>query len=725
MSIFTITATGNFRYSEDSCQNLIDCVEAGIAVEIVPVTLMGLIAPVTVVGATVFHTADVLAGITMAQIVRPGAPVLFGGAPATFHMKIASSPMSAIEALQLDAAYVAVAKSLGLPTQSYMALSDGPILDAQAGAETFGSALIAALAGVNSVSGPGMLDFLLVFSLPKLVFDDEMCGQALRFVREVVPLDDLPVNELVDHLMADQHLIMAAHTTAHWPTELYLPSAIVDRDNREAWMKLGSKDTYQRACDEVDRRLAAYRQLETDPAIDAELRRIIRSGLTDPTRPCRRSRSPPNPSRRGRDRRTTPQPPPRSWRPPSQPGGSRVMTTPLATPATEASSTLYFGPWYRRSPFFEKTLEAGCSAYDIYNHMYLPGYYADPIEEYWALLNDVTVWDVSVERIVEITGPDASAFTNMLTCRDLTKCAVGQGKYMLVTAEDGGIVNDPVLLRIEENRWWMALADSDAGLWARGVATHAGMDVKVREPEVYPVQVQGPKSKDVMRTIFGPAIDDIKYYWTLTTEVDGIPVVISRTGWTGEVGYEVYLRDPSRGGDLWDRLMEAGKPHNIRPIAPCEARRIEAGIFNYGSDMTINDTPFHVMGLERLVETQDADYIGKAALEEIRAEGVDRKLVGIEVAGDALPFELSRKCDALSDGKAGRHRDRPDLVAATREEHRLRLGADRTGRARQRPRDRRPRRRHLAGHDRVASRSSTRRRPCRSAEPGDHRRPTP
>ena len=422
--------------------------------------------------------------------------------------------------------------------------------------------------------------------------------------------------------MADQHLIMAAHTTAHWPTELYLPSAIVDRDNREAWMKPGSKDTYQRACDEVDRRLAAYRQLETDPAIDAELRRIIRSGLADPSAPCPRSPSPPSPSsspagvgeRRHNRRREA------GARPASQEDPA-IMTTPLATPATEASSTLYFGPWYRRSPFFEKTLEAGCSAYDIYNHMYLPGYYADPIEEYWALLNDVTVWDVSVERIVEITGSDASAFTNMLTCRDLTKCAVGQGKYMLVTAEDGGIVNDPVLLRIEENRWWMALADSDAGLWARGVATHAGMDVKVREPEVYPVQVQGPKSKDVMRTIFGPAIDDIKYYWTLTTEVDGIPVVISRTGWTGEVGYEVYLRDPSRGGDLWDRLMEAGKPHKIRPIAPCEARRIEAGIFNYGSDMTIADTPFHVMGLERLVETQDADYIGKAALEEIRAEG--------------------------------------------------------------------------------------------------------
>ena len=281
MSIFTITATGNFRYSEDSCQNLIDCVEAGIPVEIVPVTLMGLIAPVTLIGATVFHTIDVLAGITMAQVIRPGAPVLFGGAPATFHMKIASSPMAAIEALQLDVAYVAVAKSLELPTQSYMALSDAKTLDAQAGAETFGSALLAALAGVNSVSGPGMLDFLLVFSLPKLVFDDAMCGQVLHFVRSVRELDDLPVHELIDQLMADQHLIMAPHTLAHWPEELLLPSTLIDRDNREAWTRAGAKEIDERAADEVNRRLAAYRQLETEPRLDEELLRIIRSGLVD------------------------------------------------------------------------------------------------------------------------------------------------------------------------------------------------------------------------------------------------------------------------------------------------------------------------------------------------------------------------------------------------------------------------------------------------------------
>lgn len=279
MSIFTITATGSLRYGEDSCQNLVDCVEAGIPIEIVPVTLMGLIAPVTLVGALVFHCVDVLTGITMAQIVRPGSPLLFGGAPATFHMKAASSPMAAIEALHLDVAYVAIAKHLGLPTQSYMALSDGKFLDAQAGAETFGSALLAALAGVNSVSGPGMLDFLLTFSLPKLVFDDEVCGQALHFVRPIEPVDDLPAGGLVDFLLAEQHLITAPHTIEHWKRELYLTDPVIDRDNREGWERAGSHELLERACDSVDRRLAAYRPIETDPAVDAELRRLIRSGL--------------------------------------------------------------------------------------------------------------------------------------------------------------------------------------------------------------------------------------------------------------------------------------------------------------------------------------------------------------------------------------------------------------------------------------------------------------
>ncbi|MFZ2509156.1 MAG: trimethylamine methyltransferase family protein [Steroidobacteraceae bacterium] len=281
MSIFTVTATGNFRYGEDSCQNLLDCVEAGIPVEIVPVTLMGLIAPVTLIGALVFHCVDVLTGITMAQIVKPGAPVLFGGAPATFHMRLASAPMAAIEAQRLNVAYVAVAKSLGLPTQAYMALSDGKILDAQAGAETMSSALLAALAGVNSVSGPGMLDFVLTFSLPKLVFDNEVCGQCLHFVREVRMLEDLPAAGLVDHLRAEDHLITAPHTLKYWPQELYLTDPVIDRENRENWAKSGSKDLDQRAREEVEQRLAAYTPVATDPQVDAELQRLIRAGLRE------------------------------------------------------------------------------------------------------------------------------------------------------------------------------------------------------------------------------------------------------------------------------------------------------------------------------------------------------------------------------------------------------------------------------------------------------------
>ena len=313
LSIFTITATGNFRYGEDSCQNLLDCAEAGIPVEVVPVTLMGLIAPVTMLGALVFHCVDVLSGITMAQIVRPGLPVLFGGAPATFHMQAASSPMAAIEALHLDVAYVAIAKHLGLPCQAYMALSDGKFLDAQAGAETFGSALLAALAGVNSVSGPGMLDFLLTFSLPKLLLDNEMCGQALHFIREIEPREDLPTSELVRALMTEEHLITAPHTVKHWRQELYLTDPVIDRDNRETWEKAGSKQLYERACEGVEKRLAAYVPIDTDPALDRELRRLVCAGLEKQTE-LPALPPPPDPAnapvararRRGRRRRSTP-----------------------------------------------------------------------------------------------------------------------------------------------------------------------------------------------------------------------------------------------------------------------------------------------------------------------------------------------------------------------------------------------------------------------------------
>ncbi|CAN5788119.1 glycine cleavage T C-terminal barrel domain-containing protein [soil metagenome] len=321
----------------------------------------------------------------------------------------------------------------------------------------------------------------------------------------------------------------------------------------------------------------------------------------------------------------------------------------------DKSATLYFGPWYRQSPFFEATRRAGCTSYDIYNHMYLPAYYDDPETEYWALANGVTMWDVGVERTIEVSGPDADRLIDMITCRDLSNCAVKQGKYMLVTGPDGSIVNDPVLLHVAENRWWMQLADSDAGLYALGVAASSGLDVQVSTPDVHPMQVQGPMAAKTLEKLLGAAIYDIKYYWIEEFDIDGIPVVISRTGWTAMPGFEVNLLDRSKGDELWNKIAAAGEEFEIRPIAPCEGRRIEAGIFNYGSDIRLGDTPFHVMGLERLVEEQPQDYIGKAALEELRTKGVDRKLVGIELDGDELRAEMSEYWTVSSDGKEVGH----------------------------------------------------------------------
>ena len=205
------------------------------------------------------------------------------------------------------------------------------------------------------------------------------------------------------------------------------------------------------------------------------------------------------------------------------------------------------GARLRRSPFFEATQRYGARAYTVYNHMLFPICFGDLEEEYWHLVNHVTLWDVAVERQVEITGPDAFAFTNMLTPRDLGRCAVGEAKYVVITAEDGGIVNDPVLLRLAENHFWLAAADSDLLLWARGVALKSGLRVQIREPDVSPLQVQGPKAKEVASSLFGNRMTQLRYYHFLEASVDGIPVVVTRTGWSGEVGYEIYLRSSGVG----------------------------------------------------------------------------------------------------------------------------------------------------------------------------------
>jgi aminomethyltransferase len=311
----------------------------------------------------------------------------------------------------------------------------------------------------------------------------------------------------------------------------------------------------------------------------------------------------------------------------------------------------YFASWYKKSPYFQRTVEAGCTSWDLYNHMLIPTYYDDDIKEYWALLNGVTLWDVAVERQVEITGPDAARFTQLLTPRDLSKTAVGQCKYVTICAPDGGIVNDPILLKLADDHFWLSLADSDTLLYALGVAAFANLDVTIREPDVSPLQVQGPKSKQVIQTLFGEDVMNLRYYWCAQTEVDGIPVVVSRTGWTGEVGYEIYLRDRSRGLDLWDTVMDAGRDHDIRAIAPSDQRRMEAGIFNYGNDMDVTNNPFEVSGLERLVELDnDNEVVSRAALERIAAEGVTRKLVGVTIHGEPLSMWLEDFWPVAHDG---------------------------------------------------------------------------
>lgn len=295
-----------------------------------------------------------------------------------------------------------------------------------------------------------------------------------------------------------------------------------------------------------------------------------------------------------------------------------------------------FGTQIRKSPYFDATVRWGAKAFSVYNHMYIPRDFGDPEQNFWNLVNDAILCDVAVERQVEITGPDAAKFTQMLTPRDLSKMAVGQCKYVLITNADGGILNDPILLRLAENHFWISLADSDILLWAQGVAVHSGMDVTIREPDVSPLQLQGPKSGEVMKALFGESIMDLRYYWLREVDLDGIPLIVSRTGWSSELGYELYLRDGSRGVELWEKIMAAGEPFGLKPGHTSSIRRIEGGMLSYHADADIDTNPFE-LGFDRLVNLDmEADFIGKAALRRIQKEGVRRKQVGLVIDGAPL-----------------------------------------------------------------------------------------
>jgi len=295
-----------------------------------------------------------------------------------------------------------------------------------------------------------------------------------------------------------------------------------------------------------------------------------------------------------------------------------------------------FGTQIRKSPYFDATVRWGAKGFSVYNHMYIPRDFGDPEQNFWNLVNAAILCDVAVERQVEITGPDAARFTQMLTPRDLSKMAVGQCKYVLITNANGGILNDPIALRLAEDRFWLSLADSDILLWAQGLAVHSGLDVTIGEPDVSPLQLQGPNSRYVMQSLFGDEILDLRYFWLREMELDGIPLVVSRTGWSSELGYELYLQDGSRGDELWEKIMAAGAPYGLQPGHTSTIRRIEAGMLSYHADMDAQTNPFE-LGLGRLVDLDtDAEFVGKAALTRIRDEGISRKQIGLVIDGAPL-----------------------------------------------------------------------------------------
>ena len=295
-----------------------------------------------------------------------------------------------------------------------------------------------------------------------------------------------------------------------------------------------------------------------------------------------------------------------------------------------------FGTQIRKSPYFAATVRWGAKAFSVYNHMYIPRDFGDPVANYWNLVNQAILCDVAVERQVEISGPDAAQFVQLLTPRDLSNVAVGQCKYVLITNAAGGIINDPVLLRLEQNRFWLSLADSDVLLWSQGVAVNAGLDVTIHEPDVSPLQLQGPQAGKIMQALFGDEILTLSYYWLRELTLEGIPLVVSRTGWSSELGYELYLQDASQGDRLWELIMKVGSPLGLQPGHTSSIRRIEGGMLSYHADADLHTNPYE-LGLERLVNLDmSADFIGKDALKRIKAEGVQRQQVGLVIDGEPL-----------------------------------------------------------------------------------------
>lgn len=298
----------------------------------------------------------------------------------------------------------------------------------------------------------------------------------------------------------------------------------------------------------------------------------------------------------------------------------------------------------RPSPFFEAAVADGLRTANVYNRMIMPTSYGDPEAEYWRLITGVSQWDVGVERQVQLRGRDAGRLAQILAARDLSSCAVGQGKYVALCNHAGTILNDPILLKLADDLYWLSIADSDVALWASAIAAERGLEVEITEPDVSPMALQGPKAEDVVAHVMGDWVRALKYFWFRETEIAGIPVAVQRSGWSKQGGFEIYLKDGTQGTRLWNIFKEAGQPWGIGPGAPATPERVESGLVSVGGDTDDRTNPFEVR-LDRFVDLDvPDDTLGIAALRRIRAEGARRHQLGIILdGGSPAPMGVRRE----------------------------------------------------------------------------------
>jgi aminomethyltransferase len=310
-----------------------------------------------------------------------------------------------------------------------------------------------------------------------------------------------------------------------------------------------------------------------------------------------------------------------------------------------------FGTQIRKSPFFDATVKWGAKDFSVYNHMYIPRDFGNPEQNFWNLINDAILCDVAVERQVQIQGPDAGKFVQMMTPRDLSDMKVGQCKYVILVNQNGGVLNDPILLKVSDDKYWFSLADSDILFWAQGLAANSNYNVEITEPDVSPLQLQGPKSRDIMIKIFGDQIADLKYYWFKQFKFKNTQLIISRTGWSSELGYEIFLTDSTIGNQLYEHIMNIGEPMGLKPGHTSTIRRIEGGMLSYHADMTINTNPLE-LGMNKFIDLNgNFDFIGKNSLIKINKDGIKRKQVGLFLDISRMDGPNTRFWDIKYDNK--------------------------------------------------------------------------